>query len=53
MKPYPREEALQNDIEDLSYTYAYLKGKKAADFLDLGLLKSLDDDGFFKRLYSK
>jgi NitT/TauT family transport system substrate-binding protein len=53
MKPYPREEALQNDIEDLSYTYAYLKGKKAADFLDLGLLKSLDDDGFFKRLYAK
>jgi len=53
MKPYPREEALQNDIEDLSYTYPHLKGKKAADFLDLTLLKSLDDEGFFKRLYGK
>jgi NitT/TauT family transport system substrate-binding protein len=53
MRPYPREEALQNDIEDLSYTYPYLKGKKAAEFLDLTLLKSLDDEGFFKRLYGK
>lgn len=53
MKPFPREEALQNDIEDLSYTYPHLKGKKAADFLDLTLLKSLEDEGFFKRLYGK
>ncbi|HYY25967.1 MAG TPA: hypothetical protein VE689_10775, partial [Candidatus Udaeobacter sp.] len=53
MKPYPREDALQNDIEDLSYTYAHLKGKKAAEFLDLSLLKSLEDEGFFKRLYEK
>jgi NitT/TauT family transport system substrate-binding protein len=53
MKPYPREEALQNDIEDLSYTYPHLKGRKAAEFLDLTLLKSLDDEGFFKRLYGK
>ena len=53
MKPFPREEALQNDIEDLSYTYPFLKGKKAAEFLDLTLLKSLEDEGFFKRLYGK
>src|SRR6266850_5122383 len=52
-KPYPREEALQNDIEDLSYTYADLKGRKASEFLDLSLLKSLEDEGFFKRLYGK
>ena len=52
-KPYPREEALQNDIEDLSATYPFLKGKKAAEFLDLTLLKSLEDEGFFKRLYGK
>jgi ABC-type nitrate/sulfonate/bicarbonate transport system substrate-binding protein len=52
-KPFPREEALQNDIEDLSYTYPFLKGKKAADFLDLTLLKSLEEEGFFKRLYGK
>jgi NitT/TauT family transport system substrate-binding protein len=53
MKPFPREEALQNDIEDLSYTYPDLKGKKASEFVDLSLLKSLEDDEFFKRLYGK
>ena len=53
MRPFPREEALQNDIEDLSYTYPFLKGKKAAEFVDLTLLKSLEDEGFFKRLYGK
>jgi NitT/TauT family transport system substrate-binding protein len=53
MKPYPQEDALQNDIEDLSYTYPHLKGKKAAEFLDLSLLKSLEDEGFFERLYGK
>ena len=52
-KPYPREEALQNDIEDLSYTYTDLKGRKAGEFLDLSLLKNLEDEGFFKRLYGK
>ena len=31
-KPYPREEALQNDIEDLSYTYADLKERKPLSF---------------------
>jgi NitT/TauT family transport system substrate-binding protein len=53
MKPYPKEDALQNDIEDLSYTYPHLRGKKAAEFLDLSLLKNLEDEGFFKRLYGK
>ena len=53
MRPFPREEALQNDIEDLSYTYPFLKGKKATEFLDLTLLRNLEDEGFFKRLYGK
>jgi ABC-type nitrate/sulfonate/bicarbonate transport system substrate-binding protein len=53
VKPYPKEEALQNDIEDLSRTYPDLKGKKAADFLDLSLLKSMEEEGFFKRLQGK
>jgi NitT/TauT family transport system substrate-binding protein len=52
-RPFPKEEAIQNDIEDLSYTFPHLKGKKAADFLDLSLLKSMEDDGFFKRLHGK
>ncbi len=52
-RPFPKEEAIQNDIEDLSQTYAHLKGRKAAEFLDLSLLKALDDEGFFKKLYGK
>jgi ABC-type nitrate/sulfonate/bicarbonate transport system substrate-binding protein len=52
-RPFPNEEAIQNDIEDLSHTFPHLKGKKAVDFIDLSLLKSMEDDGFFKRLHGK
>lgn len=52
-RPFPKEEAIQNDIEDLSQTYAHLKGRKATEFLDLSLLKALQDEGFFKKLYGK
>lgn len=53
VRPFPNEEAIQNDIEDLSYSLPHLRGKKAAEFLDLSLLKSLEEEGFFKRLESK
>ncbi len=52
-RPFTKEQAIQNDIEDLSHTYAYLKGRKAAEFLDTSLLKSLEEEGFFKKLYGK
>jgi NitT/TauT family transport system substrate-binding protein len=52
-RPFPNEEAIQNDIEDLSHSYSHLKGKKASEFLDLSLLKSMEDEGFFKRLHGK
>jgi NitT/TauT family transport system substrate-binding protein len=52
-RPYPNEEAIQNDIEDLSHTLPHLKGKKASEFIDLSLLKSMDEEGFFKRLHGK
>jgi NitT/TauT family transport system substrate-binding protein len=52
-RPFPKEEAIQNDIEDLSQTYAHLKGRKATEFLDTSLLKSLEDEGFFKKLHGK
>src|SRR6266542_1311901 len=48
-----KEKPIQNDIEDLSQTYAHLKGRKAGEFLDISLLKSLEDEGFFKKLYGK
>ncbi len=53
VRPFPNEEAIQNDIEDLSAMLPHLKGKKAAEFLDLSLLKSLEEEGFFKRLQGK
>jgi NitT/TauT family transport system substrate-binding protein len=52
-RPFPKEEAIQNDIEDLSYTYAHLKGRKAGEFLDISILRSLENEGFFKKLYGK
>ncbi len=52
-KPFPREEAIQNDIEDLSYSYAHLKGKRATEFLDISLLRELENEGFFARLQGK
>ncbi len=53
IRPFPNEAAIQNDIEDLSYSLPHLRGKKAAEFLDLSLLKSMDEEGFFKRLHGK
>ncbi|HEX9443148.1 MAG TPA: ABC transporter substrate-binding protein [Candidatus Binatia bacterium] len=52
-KPFPREEALQNDIEDLSFTYPTLKGRRIEEFTDLSLVKELENEGFFTRLYGK
>jgi NitT/TauT family transport system substrate-binding protein len=52
-RPFPNEEAIQNDIEDLSSSYPHLKGRRAAEFLDISLLKSMEDEGFFKKLYGK
>lgn len=53
VRPFPNEEAIQNDIEDLSHTLLHLRGKKAAEFLDLSLLRSMEEEGFFKRLQGK
>lgn len=52
-KPFPREEAIQNDIEDLSHTYPQLKGRKVAEFIDLTLVKELENEGFFARLHRR
>ncbi|MBI2209843.1 MAG: ABC transporter substrate-binding protein [Deltaproteobacteria bacterium] len=53
VRPFPREEAIQNDIEDLSFTYPQLKGRKASEFLDLTLLRELESEGFFTRLHGR
>lgn len=53
VKPYPIEDAIQADIEDLSASIAELKGKKAADFIDRSLLNELESEGFFARLHGQ
>ncbi len=53
MRPFPRAEALQNDIEDLSQTYPVLKGRKIEEFTDLSLIKELESEGFFTKLYGR
>jgi ABC-type nitrate/sulfonate/bicarbonate transport system substrate-binding protein len=51
VKPYPMEDAIQADIEDLSSSITELRGKKASDFMDTSLLKELESEGFFVHLH--
>jgi len=53
LKPYPIEQAIQADIEDLSASINELRGKKAADFMDRSLLNELEGEGFFARLHGQ
>jgi NitT/TauT family transport system substrate-binding protein len=50
-KPYPMEDVIQADIENLSSTMPEMRGKKPADFIDKTLLSELEAEGFFARLY--
>jgi NitT/TauT family transport system substrate-binding protein len=49
-KPYPMEEVIQTEIENLTATVPELRGKKAADFVDKTILSELDREGFFAHL---
>ena len=49
-KPFPQEEAIQADIEDLSSTIPELKGRKPSEFIDISLLREIENEGFFTRL---
>ena len=49
-KPYPREDAVQVAIEDLAPTIPKLKEMKVSDFLDVSLMKEIENEGFFVRI---
>ena len=49
-RPYPKVENVALGIEEFSFKPG-LKGKRAVDLVDLTLLKELESDGFFRRLY--
>jgi len=52
-KPYPMEEVIQTEIENLTPTVPELRGKRASDFIDKTILSELESEGFFKRLHSR
>lgn len=52
-KPFPMEDAIQSDIENLTPTVAEFRGKKVADFIDKSILADLDREGFFNQLAGK
>jgi NitT/TauT family transport system substrate-binding protein len=53
LKPYPMEEVIQTEIENLTPTVPELRGRRAAEFVDKNLLSELDREGFFASLANK
>ena len=49
-KPYPREDAVQAAIEDLTPTIPKLKDMKVTDFIDAGVMREIENEGFFTRI---
>jgi hypothetical protein len=50
-KPYPIEAAIQTAIDEVSLANPQLKNKKPEEFLDMSILKELEGEGFFERIY--
>jgi len=53
LKPYPMEEVIQAEMENLTATVAEFRGKRAADFIDKSILTELEREGFFTQLASR
>ena len=53
LKPYPMEEVIQTEIENLTPTVPEFRGKRAADFVDKSILNELENEGLFARLSAK
>jgi NitT/TauT family transport system substrate-binding protein len=53
LKPYPMEEVIQAEIENLTPTMPEMRGKKPADFIDKSILTDLEREGFFTSLSNK
>ena len=52
-KPFPMEDVIQTEIENMTPTIAEFRGKKVADFIDKSILSDLDREGFFTQLAGK
>ncbi len=53
LKPYPMEEVIQTEIENLTPTVPELRGKRAGDFVDKSTLSEIESEGFFSLLSAK
>ena len=53
LKPFPMEEVIQTEIENLTPTVPELRGKRAAEFVDKTILTELEREGFFTSLNSR
>ena len=50
-KPYPREEAVRLELENMAFSDARFKDRKPSEFIDPSILVELDSKGFFDRLH--
>lgn len=50
-KPYPTLKGIEFQIEDVAKKHATAKGAKPGDFINLALLKEIDEGGFIDKLY--
>ena len=49
-KPYPREEAVQLELESVAFTDPLFRNKKPSEFMDNSIIAELERKGFFTRL---
>ena len=49
-KPYPREEAVQLELESVAFTDPLFKTKRVSEFMDSSIIAELDRQGFFAQL---
>ena len=49
-KPYPREEAVQLELESVAFTDPSFKNKQVSEFMDSSIIAELDRKGFFAQL---
>ena len=52
-KPYPTLKGIEFQIDDVAKKNPKAKGTKAEDYINIALLKELDQSGFIDKLYKK
>ena len=50
-KPFPEPKSMQRTIDALAPSTPHLKGQRVGNFIDDSLLREIDKEGFFARLY--